>query len=884
MAYDFKAALAAGYSTSEIASDLEANPVPGATDVTAARKAGYSDDEIVHGMMGQQPTPARNILKSIVPGSIQRGFAHTVEGVANTADIVGATGAGGSLHGAVDQEALNAPTSNAAVSKAWHDGNYGQVLSNLPGAVGEAIPQLAGQVASAAGGAAIGSAVGPGGTVAGFAAGAAGDALFGVVTQAGDIAKARAKADGRTEPNAEDIAIAVGSSGVLGALDRIGLGKMAGGVLASAVKNTLGRGAAGRVATGIGSGVIHGATDAVQSVGQQAAQTVDTAQGLTINPDEIATQALVGAGTRGALGGARYSRDLATGELAAQSRARASEVNAEAYRQMDPENQAGVQNVASASRVLEAAKNVETENPQKPNANVAARTGKESYANDIGRLIDTWTNGDSAIFTADQGKAARGLLSEAKNSQRSQDPEAVRAAIAELPLSGDSKKSLADALSQVDMLSTAGVKDSNKSKLGAVLAFAGGAAGVMTPGHPFMGAQAGSMLGRFGGDWISRKLGFSNPALVTEGAKAVAMLDAAGVTVPDTRAGLVDAIGQSHDTMKVMAAALGLNPENYGFTSAEQRAMTRDATKAETAKTAQTEASYKQDAATERTTAKVDDAKSQAFDMADQARQASVESGYKSMEADQRISAQSDKLDQLRNMATTRSQVSGYLADQAAIQKDGVVRSQQSEQSSKDGDRQDARGQAEMAKVTAAGENAGVRMDRITDRMSPAEVVAIQRSSRAGNKAPPEAPIEGQATPTAGKGPQASKGVPEAPTSLSDPAPEMLNMTPEAAMIASHLPKWQWVMGQKVQQQLAMSGNAKNVNYAKESMAVVDQMHDAGIIDGPMRDGLKSFDGVMPRGFFNLIRQRWLMNHGIDRRTSEAQGSDESAGLSIAAE
>lgn len=890
--YDIHGAIAAGLGHKAIVDDYATNPLA-PYDAVAARKAGVSDADIVAelsratpktvlgALIGNRAADAvHDMALAVTPGSVQRGVAHTVEGIANTADMVGATNVGGYLHRQVNRQQFDAPTSAGKLTEAYSQGHYGDMLANLPGAVGESIPQLVGAVGAAAGGTAIGGPVGG-------AVGLGGNVLLGVATQAGDIAKARAKADGRMEPNDEDIAWAVGSSGIMGALDRIGLGKAAGGALANATKTLLGRTApAGRIATGVGSIVAHGLEDAAGSVVQQVGETADTAKGLTIDPNAIVAQGVIGAGTRTALAGARRVGDVVTGEAGARAREAGAEASRATYEAMSPEDQRTVQNQAAALKVLQDQQAAPTDNAVKPSATVAARTAADGYARDVGRTLDALGRAD--IISPEQRATVSGLVADARNSQRSIDTGEVARVLGDLPLPADTRAGLADAISQIDQLSTAGVATRGNSVLstlgGSLGASLGAVAGKFT-GVPWLTVQAGGQAGAAFGQRVGSALGLGSPALVKEGTRAIQMLDASGVTVPETRKGVLDAVAQSRDVLQAQAAALGLNPENYGFSTAERRAMTRDAVDAEKRRQQDIAAGYKAHEAATADAAKVDAERSKAYDQADAAKARDLDAAFRDMEARQRIEGQGAKAERLATAARTRSEVAGFLADQAAIAKDQQAHAAQNEKLTADGERQAARGEAAMGQLRATTDGAGLRVDAALEKLGGAGAgMPLEGSGRVA-----ETRVAPSATPIAGytvEGVRASPGaVPEGaraigPGGALEPSRQpvsndltrlMPEVSQDGAALARKLPDWQFRLGKDIQEALQLSGRPVDVNYARESLKALRQVQAAGHIDHALHDAIAGHDGRLVQGFYNLVRQAAFLAHDIDRRTIEAQ-------------
>lgn len=767
MDFDIHGAIAAGHSNKVIADELATNPEAAGYDVAAARKAGFNDDEIIKEISSKVPTtllggivgaPAAKALHdaalAVIPGSIQRGTAQAVEGLANSADVLGASNVGGYLHNQVNQDQLNAPTTTDALTKAYKDGHYGSVLANLPGAIGEAVPQLGAALAGAVGGAAAGAAVGgPVGGVGGFALGAGGDALMNVAMQAGNIAKARAKADGRSEPDASDIAVAVGSSGVMGALGRIGLGEAGGSLLTTFVKRALGRDAAGTAGKAVGAATLHGASDAAQSVIQQAAETTGTAQGTTIDPNAIASQAIIGAGTRGALGAVRGLQDRVTGKAAIDARDTQTAADRATWPAMAPEDQGRIGVTAAAGKAVSDVQN--SSSGDVPPA-VAARTAISQRSQAVLDYAKHLSSDDVGTLDKDQVGTIKQAVTAASRPSQTLTADHI-ASIDALPIPEDQRHALIGALGEMNALSD----PANHAPVGGPVSQGLGLAGdlmghaIHVHGAPgFILRPVINAITAKAGATLDKLIGADKPKLLGDATRAAAMLEANGLQVPDNVGPLKEAIANSQSAIQAMAGAVGLDPANYGLDATLSTAVSR-----------------------------------------------------------------------------------------------------QSRQASKD-------------VVTPAATT-----------MTPAEAIAVARSNRATggsqdtSQTPNAAAASGQ--PSGAQG--ASTDSVRSPAHMSDPEPAMFSTPPQstASLMAQRLPRWQWVLGNKVQQDLALAGMSKNLNYSKEIATTIGQLRDTGLTDGPLHDKLMTYDGqIVPRGFFNLVRQQMLLNHGIDRRTLEAQAAD----------
>jgi len=173
----------------------------------------------------------------------------------------------------------------------------------LPRATVEQVGQLAGSLAARAGGAGAGAGIGasigviggPAGAAAGAATGALvggflGPGLFEAAQIAGPVALARAKANGRDEPNWQDWAGATGTATVSGLLNAFGIAGI--GQLNKSVYKT--------IASPVVAGAREGATEGLQGLTEQIGSTALTDQGLEIDPKAAIAEGIVGGTTGGA--------------------------------------------------------------------------------------------------------------------------------------------------------------------------------------------------------------------------------------------------------------------------------------------------------------------------------------------------------------------------------------------------------------------------------------------------------------------------------------------------------------------------------------------------------------------------------------------------------
>ena len=158
----------------------------------------------------------------------------------------------------------------------------------LPRATVEQVGQLAGSLAARGGFFLAGLAIG-GPPVA--AAGALlGPGLFEAAQIAGPVALARARANGRAEPNWQDWAGATGTATVSGLLNAFGIKGV--GQLNKSVYKT--------IASPVVAGAREGATEGLQGLTEQIGSTALTDQGLEIDPKAAIAEGIVGGTTGGA--------------------------------------------------------------------------------------------------------------------------------------------------------------------------------------------------------------------------------------------------------------------------------------------------------------------------------------------------------------------------------------------------------------------------------------------------------------------------------------------------------------------------------------------------------------------------------------------------------
>lgn len=226
-----------------------------------------------------------NVVQRNITRPSRYGLNRVGEGLANTLEVYG-NGIGDETVRAITPAGPEnyIPASELLVNK----GGEGFRWSNLPAAALEAGPAMTGTATAAAGGFAAGGPVGA------VAAGTG----FNTAISAGDNAKARAMADGRTDVNTTDRLAGLGTAAAAGVVETLPFTKGAGGLVTRTLKEA--------------------ATEGLQSTIEQAGTTAGTAQGLTIDPKQAVAEAMIGAG---AGAGIRPVIDAAGNRIAATGEA-----------------------------------------------------------------------------------------------------------------------------------------------------------------------------------------------------------------------------------------------------------------------------------------------------------------------------------------------------------------------------------------------------------------------------------------------------------------------------------------------------------------------------------------------------------------------------------
>ncbi len=221
-------------------------------------------------------TPEEQEKNTSLASAFLYALDQPLDNIGTTLDAMGFEDAGKYL-----KDLTEAPENYESATEGFLNRNgFGFDVGFLPRAVVEQAGQLAGSIAfRVAGGVAGGAVAGPVGAITGAIAA---PTLFEAAQIAGPVALARAKANGRDEPNWEDWSGAGGTalgSGLLNAFGVYGIGKLNSTVYGSALRE--------------------GVTEGLQGLGEQIGSTLLTDAGLQIDPKAAVGEGLIG----GAVGG-----------------------------------------------------------------------------------------------------------------------------------------------------------------------------------------------------------------------------------------------------------------------------------------------------------------------------------------------------------------------------------------------------------------------------------------------------------------------------------------------------------------------------------------------------------------------------------------------------
>jgi len=241
--------------------------------------------------------------------AIMQGIDAPLEAIGITAQVLGAQTIGKAMRGMTE-----APVNYESASERFgkpQEGDFtvgGFAPAQIPRAITEQFGQLAGSLISRVAGGIVGGAiVGVGGTAAGAVTGPgaavtggiglgtgavvgqfAGPFLFGALQIVGPTALERAKRNGRTDPNGEDIAASLVTAAGSGSLDALGAQYLPGGKkLVGSFVNRL-------------AGAFYGGSvsEAMQSVAEQTGESLGTKEGLKVSLKQAVGEGIIGGARR----------------------------------------------------------------------------------------------------------------------------------------------------------------------------------------------------------------------------------------------------------------------------------------------------------------------------------------------------------------------------------------------------------------------------------------------------------------------------------------------------------------------------------------------------------------------------------------------------------
>lgn len=408
--FDFEGARRAGYSDTEIISYLtqqseRPTPTNSTFDWEGARKAGYSDDEITV-YLGQQSSAPPNEAKPNIIDAVRSGAAGIVDGVGETLQQF--TPAQDTARFLKDTAQTIAPTSNyespAVITK---DGVKWENI--VPGAA-EMAPGLAATVTAARAGARMG--------IPGALAGVGAVALMAL----GRNAKTRAQnetGNPDAEPTPKDKAI-----GALTTIPEAALGAIAASRFlpkAGSVSSVGSRGVIDSAKELGKTAAIEGAVSGAQDVVTETGTALGTQRGVDLDPYSIVDAAVKGAATGGALGMRKAATDAVNSirfrnlgnnpeaatavanrlNQAAEGNLENPKVAYEAVRESQRDIRTELRNAFSAYR-----RQAEEVSAETTNAITRARAGSKLTRGDIAALEDLSDTSEGAAVSALARQAA----------------------------------------------------------------------------------------------------------------------------------------------------------------------------------------------------------------------------------------------------------------------------------------------------------------------------------------------------------------------------------------------------------------------------------------------------------------------------------------------
>ncbi len=802
--FDVAGALGAGYSPQEITDYLATNPdQAGGFRVADAIKAGYTPSEVVDHLNPNVARPSEQGVPILAP--IQRGIAHASAEAANLAQDLGFPETAADIRSRIPQGDLAAPQASADLAGQIKAGHYGAALADVPSA---ALEQFLPATAGLAGGLVTGGA----GPAAALAGRLGGGAAIGAVTQGDAIARQRAANNGNAAPSGSDLALGIAGGAATGAAGSIGLG-----------------GGGAGIGGAVGATLRHAAADAAQPELASLAGSVGTNAGTqNASASDIAASVLTGIGVRGALG----VPAMAEGVRRVTTPAGRADAATDALAAMTPDQRQQATALAGAAQDVNGAQG-DTTGPAPATAQQAAKTAAVRYATRVSDLANTLDkqgvlpdDGVDTIKTATKAALDPGALL----TQGHLDD------IGALGLDPTTTDLLGTALKRINTLTA---PDFVATSAGPVEGFArghaasvlGGALGSVSGLHgAVLGALSGNILrpavaSTLGpvGRMFDNMLGTSNPSLLARGKQAANMLDAAGVTVPNTLDGLQAAMSASNNAISTQARLMGLDPAKATADGLQDTLSAKIAT---------------------------------------------------------------DRQDALAMMKQDFAQRGGVQAQETALAARNPQGPPGPAAPAVEPPQAPTPIPA-AAPVNVAPGPAPSPVSSVPPEVLQAAQLRAQAQQVAGpapgpqDAANPIAAAKARAVAANPTGPTATQA---ALASLSQPMPGIEGLSKPALVQGQLLPDWQYGVGTDVLKALQLRGMPKNLSPAQVSEDAVRSLQSKGAFSPAFGDALMSHSGRVVRGVYNTIRNEALLSHGVDMRTLAAQAATAAPAMQMAAE
>ena len=688
----------------------------------------------------------------------------------------------------------------------------------------------------------------------------------------------------------------------------------------------LGGGGAGIVGA-VGAALKHAGADALQPELASLAGSVGTTAGTqNASAADVAASALTGTFIRGALG----APAIAEGVRRVATPAGRADAAADQFNAMSPDQQQQATALAGAAQDVAGAQG-DTTGPAPATPQMAAKTAAVRYAARVSDLANTL---DKQGVLPEDGV---GVIRDA--TKAALDPNTLLTQghlddIGALGLDPTTTGLLGSALQRINTLTA---PDLATTSPGAVERFArgpagsviGGALGAATGLH---GAALGAMTGHLlrpavsaaagpVGAMVDRMLGTSSPSLLAQGQRAATMLDAAGVTVPDTMAGLQAAMSASTDAITTQARLMGLDPakalsagldaaqgDKFKLDYADATAMNRqgdqaanqqralqvaDATALDRQMTQQQNFQRGQDVSSAQAMMQQD----MMSRGAPQAQDATLANQQAVQQRSQDI-GDATAMDRQRTQAQALQRSQDLQTAQAMMAQDFAARggsqAQDTTLANQQANTQRAQDVADAQVLDAArtrGMNLQEAAANTVQGMAYRRAMAQKAAAPAPSPAPGPQDADGPLSPVAVAKARTMAANPTGPTatqaalsSLSEPMPGIEGLSKPALVQGQLLPDWQYGVGTDVMKALQLRGMPKNLSPAQVSEAAVRSLQDKGAFSPDFADALMDHRGRVVRGVYNAIRNEALLAHGVDMRTLAAQQATAAPTMQMAAE